>query len=168
MSERFTFFWGGPFSQWHPCTFRVEGMRYNCAEQYMMQQKALLFGDTEMAAEIMSARHPRRQKALGRQVRRFNGERWAQVARDIVFRGNLAKFTQDAELQAILLATAGTTLVEASPRDSIWGIGLAEDDPRAQNRSSWRGTNWLGEVLTRVRETILQEQSLSTAAAPTE
>ena len=157
MPESFTFFWSGPFSQWHPCRFTIEGKVYNCAEQYMLEQKALLFGDRETAAKIMRARTPREQKRLGRQVRSFDAGRWNAVARDVVFRGNVAKFTQNPDLRAALLATAGTTLVEASPSDTIWGIGLAEDDPAAQDRKRWRGTNWLGEVLTRVREALLQE-----------
>jgi ribA/ribD-fused uncharacterized protein len=159
MPESFTFFWSGPFSQWHPCRFTIDGKVYNCAEQYMMEQKALLFDDQETAAKIMRAPTPREQKRLGRQVRTFNIGRWNAVARDVVFRGNVAKFTQNPDLRAALLATAGTTLVEASPSDTIWGIGLAEDDPAAQDRKSWRGTNWLGEVLTRVREALLQEET---------
>lgn len=153
--ERFTFFWSGPFSQWHGCRFVVDGRAYNCAEQYMMHQKAVLFGDAEAAGRIMQASHPREQKALGRKVRSFDATRWSAAARDIVFAGNWAKFTQDERLKAALLATRGTTLVEASPHDAIWGIGLAETDPRALDRSTWQGTNWLGQVLTAVREAIL-------------
>src|SRR5947209_19865319 len=107
MPESFTFFWSGPFSQWHPCQFTIDGKVYNCAEQYMMEQKALLFDDRETAAKIMRARTPREQKQLGRQVGNFNAGRWNAVARDIVFRGNVAKFTQNPELRAALLATAG-------------------------------------------------------------
>src|SRR5690349_8988998 len=81
------------------------------------------------------------------------------VAREIVFRGNRAKFTTHRDLLALLLETHGSTLVEASPLDTIWGIGLAADDPSASDRSAWRGTNWLGEVLTRLRETLLAEQN---------
>src|SRR3954466_8109738 len=125
--EEFTFFWSGPFSQWHRCRFTVAGKTYNCAEQYMMEQKALLFDDRQTAERIMQAGHPRTQKALGRQVRGFLKEHWDAVAREVVYRGNWAKFTQDPELHAALLATAGTTLVEASPHDTVWGIGLAEE-----------------------------------------
>ncbi len=154
-AKRFTFFWSGPFSQWHPCRFELDGLVYTCAEQFMMEQKAVLFGDLEMAGKILEARHPREHKALGRKVRGFDADRWTSEARGVVFRGNLAKFSQNPELAEALLATRGTTLVEASPLDTIWGIGLAADDPRASDPSQWKGTNWLGIVLTEVREALV-------------
>ncbi|MFL5513165.1 MAG: NADAR family protein [Gemmatimonadales bacterium] len=134
------------------------GRADDCTNFAKVSQKALLFDDRQTAERIMQAGHPRTQKVLGRQVRGFLKEHWDAVAREVVYRGNWAKFTQDPELHAALLATAGTTLVEASPSDTIWGIGLGEDDPRARDRASWLGTNWLGEVLTRVRDDLLRNQ----------
>jgi ribA/ribD-fused uncharacterized protein len=154
--EQFTFFWHGPFSQWHGCRFKIDGVVYNCTEQYMMAQKAVLFKDDDALAKIMAATSPRIQKGLGRKVRGFNQSKWDACAREIVYRGNWAKFTQNDDLRQMLLATAGTTVVEASPSDTIWGIGLGEDDPRAADRKTWRGKNWLGEALTRVRDDILK------------
>lgn len=150
MTEQFTFFWSGPFSQWHRCKFAVDGVEYNCAEQYMMHQKALFFKDTETAKKIMETSSPKAQKALGRQVTSFDAGAWDGVARDVVLRGNLAKFKQNPDLLATLLATKGT-LVEASPYDKIWGIGLKEGDPKTLDRATWRGKNWLGQVLTAAR-----------------
>lgn len=152
MYKRFTFFYGGPFSQWLPCTFEVDGVRYNCAEQYMMAQKARLFGDEPILAHIMNTTDPSRQKALGKTVRGFSKTAWEVVARDVVMRGNLAKFTSSTELCHALMETEGTLLVEASPSDIIWGIGLSEYDPDVNNPACWRGTNWLGQVLTDLRE----------------
>ncbi len=154
--EQFTFFWHGPFSQWHGCRFKIDGVVYNCAEQYMMAQKAILFNDKESLARIMASTSPRIQKGLGRKVRGFNQSKWNAQARGIVYRGNWAKFTQNEDLMRLLLATRGTTLVEASPSDTIWGIGLGEDEPLAWDRKTWRGKNWLGEVLTRVRNDIIK------------
>jgi len=159
IAERFTFFWNGPFSQWHVSPFYIDGQIYNTAEQYMMAGKARLFDDEETHARILAADHPREQKALGRRVRGFDGDRWDAAAREIVFVGNRAKFTTHRDLLTLLLETEGTTLVEASPLDRIWGIGLAEDNPDALDRSKWQGTNWLGEVLTRLRDTLLAEQA---------
>jgi ribA/ribD-fused uncharacterized protein len=152
--EKFTFFWRGPFSQWYRSDFTVDGQKYNCAEQYMMAMKAQLFGDLHAYSNIMKASTPRDQKRWGREVKYFVKGTWEAIARDIVFRGNLEKFSQNAALQDTLFQTRGTTLVEASPYDTIWGIGLAADDPKAQRRDYWRGKNWLGEVLTAVREQL--------------
>nr|WP_145403588.1 NADAR family protein [Paenibacillus xylanexedens] len=154
--EKFTFFWhtASPFSQWHPADFIVNGLQYTSAEQYMMHQKALLFGDLKIAEQIMSTNSASVQKKLGRQVKGFDQTVWEAECQRIVYEGNQAKFTQNEELLEALLATRGTTLVEASPDDRIWGVGLAEDNPRIRNRSTWRGTNWLGEILTRLREEI--------------
>ncbi|HWO19495.1 MAG TPA: NADAR family protein [Kofleriaceae bacterium] len=159
----FTFFFteASPFSQWYRCTFTAGtagtagGHTFNCAEQYMMHGKALLFGDAEVAAEILAADHPRKHKALGRKVRGFDDARWKREREAIVRAGNHAKFTQNAALREQLLATRGTTLVEASPYDRIWGIGLAASDPRAQDPAKWRGQNLLGRILTALREELL-------------
>lgn len=154
--EKFTFFWNGPFSQWARAFFTVDGVEYNCAEQYMMAGKARLFGDDATLALIMDTTSPDKQKAYGRQVSNFDLDRWNGRAKAIVYMGNHAKFSQNDRLRAALFATAGTTLVEASPYDRIWGIGLSEDQPEALNRATWRGANWLGEVLTEVRDDLMK------------
>lgn len=149
----FVLFWGGPFSQWYPQEIEIDGVKYNCCEQYMMAEKARMFGDTEILEYIMKAKDPRDQKKGGRLVKNFNPQMWDLLSRDVVFRANLAKFS-DPELKKILLGTANEEIVEASPYDKIWGIGLGENDPRALDKSQWQGTNWLGEVLMKVRETL--------------
>ncbi len=156
--ERMSFFWShrettphGECSQFYPRVMTIEGVRFTCCEQWMHWRKALLFGDTVVAAAILAESEPAGQKALGRQVTAFSADTWAAVARDIVMRGNIAKFSQHPDLLARLRATCGTTLVEASPHDRIWGIGLPKDDPRAAQRETWLGTNWLGNILTEVR-----------------
>jgi ribA/ribD-fused uncharacterized protein len=150
----FVFFWNGWPSQWHPAAFTIDGVAYSCAEQFMMAEKARLFGDTATLAQILAATSPREHKALGRKVSPFDAPRWDAACREVVYRGNLAKFTQNEDLCALLLATGDRTLVEASPTDRIWGIGLAADDPRAVTPAAWRGKNWLGEALMRVRAEI--------------
>lgn len=158
MPERFHFFWSGPFSQWAPSPFVIDMLRYNCAEQYMMAEKARLFDDVEMELAIMATTDPAEQKALGRSVRGFDSAVWDEHARAIVTRGTRAKFEQHESSRVALLATRGRTLVEASPHDRVWGIGLRRDDPRAQKRTTWRGKNWLGEILTTVRDEILGDR----------
>jgi len=157
----FVFFWGGWPSQWHHCRFVIDGIPYNCTEQYMMAQKAELFGDLASRAKILASKNPREQKALGREVEGFDEEMWTAACREVVFRGNLAKFSQDETLKALLLATSGKQIVEASPKDRIWGIGLSADDPRATDPEQWQGTNWLGEALMRVREQLRSRESES-------
>jgi ribA/ribD-fused uncharacterized protein len=154
--SRFTFFFteASPFSQWYRCSFTEDGRAFNCAEQYMMHGKAVLFGDAEMAGKILEADHPRTHKALGRKVRGFDDPVWKRERERIVRAGNHAKFTQNPELRELLLATRGTTLVEASPYDKIWGIGLAASDPRAQDPSQWKGRNLLGAILTALRDDL--------------
>ena len=143
------------FSQWERRDFIVDGTQYNCCEQYMMASKARLFDDKEAERRIMRKTHPSDQKALGRLVRNFDAGKWNDVARDFVYEGNYAKFSQHEDFKQKLLATAGTTLVEASYKDRIWGIGRGEDDPLALSRETWLGTNWLGEVLTKVRDDLI-------------
>jgi ribA/ribD-fused uncharacterized protein len=153
-NEKFTFFWKGELSQWFKRDFVVCGTLYNTAEQYMMASKAKLMKDTETLDKIMKSTSPREQKDLGREVKNFNSTLWDRFAKDVVFVGNYAKFVQNEDLLDLLLATRGTTLVEASPYDKIWGIGLEADDEEALERSTWKGLNWLGETLTNVCECI--------------
>lgn len=149
-------------SQWahSPFTAEVEtetglqSLRFECCEQYMMYGKAALFKDWGIAAKIMETSDPSRHKSLGRQVKGFVDFVWQQHCREIVRQGNLHKFSQNDNLRRKLLATGDRTLVEASPKDTIWGIGLASNDPRALNPSQWRGTNWLGEALMQVRKEL--------------
>lgn len=156
MTERFTLFYGGPASQWYPSQFIIDNIKYNCCEQFMMAEKARLFGDDDALNIIMGTDNPKIQKATGRLVKGFVKETWESNAKLIVYRANLAKFTQNADLLEWLLDKAGTTLVEASPWDTIWGIGLAEDDPDALDRTKWKGTNWLGEIETMVMNDLLR------------
>lgn len=159
---RYLHFWGhqpgrdgaGCLSQWWPAEIAEDGRRYRTAEHYMMAHKALLFGDEVAAEKILAAAHPGEAKKLGRAVGGFDEETWAAHRYEIVVRGNLAKFGQHADLKAYLLGTAGRVLVEASPLDRIWGIGLAADDPAAASPATWRGHNLLGFALMDVRDTL--------------
>lgn len=152
--EQFAFFWGGSFSQWAKSIFVIDGVTFTHCEQYMMYKKALMFHDYEIAQKVMEADHPREQKALGRQVKNFDKKLWETYCREIVYDGNMAKFTQNPTMLEELMFTGDKVIVEASPQDSIWGIGLAAGDPLAQDRRTWKGTNWLGEAIQRVRDEL--------------
>ena len=120
----------------------------------MMAGKALLSGDSEVAERIVLASDPRTAKALGLQVRGFDEQLWAEQRFGIVVAGNLAKFGQHPQLGQFLLATGDRVLVEASPRDRVWGIGLAADDERAASPRTWQGLNLLGFALMEVRHRL--------------
>jgi ribA/ribD-fused uncharacterized protein len=128
----------------------------------MMAEKARFFGDTETADMIMETEDPSQQKKLGRIVSPFDPDKWNEVAREIVKKGNKAKFDQMPDAKEALMATRGTLLVEASPYDKIWGIGLSAFD--AKCGKAWRGLNWLGEVLTQIRDEY-DEESYATDMA---
>lgn len=129
MAETFAFFWKSRLSQWQRAPFVLGGVTFTHAEQYMMYSKALLFGDRDAAGRILAAETPREQQAIGRTVRGFDEPTWELFREGIVFAGNYARFRQNPDQRELLFATRGTTLVEASPHDRVWGIGLAADDP---------------------------------------
>jgi ribA/ribD-fused uncharacterized protein len=142
------------FSQWYPAPFEVEDVQYPTAEHFMMAQKALLFGDREVHDKIVQSTHPNEAKRLGREVRAFDAAVWEAERMNIVVRGNAAKFSQDESLREYLLGTGERVLVEASPVDRIWGIGLAADHVDVNEPRKWDGLNLLGFALMIVRDTL--------------
>jgi ribA/ribD-fused uncharacterized protein len=147
------------FSNWHPSKFQVDGIWFNCGEQYMMWAKAMLFNDTETAKLILATTLPRDQKALGRQVRSFDKAVWDSRCIELMTTGLYAKFSQNPSMREELLSTDDKEIAEASPFDSIWGIGLGEDDDRIWDKTKWLGENKLGGVLMLTRG-LLRIQSL--------
>lgn len=159
-TEDLVLFWDGWPSQWAESPFVMEGVEYNCCEQFMMAEKARVFGDQAAALSILATRSPAAQKALGRKVAGFDEKVWNGVCRGIVYCGNLAKFTQNEALGELLMATGDRTIVEASPEDRIWGIGLRPNDPDAQDPAKWRGRNWLGAAIVQVRDELRRREGL--------
>jgi ribA/ribD-fused uncharacterized protein len=165
---KYIFFWGHRarkngqigkqcFSQWWGSSFEIDGIRYPSAEVYMMAEKARLFNDDRMLNKILSCSNPGAAKKYGREIRNFNEDVWNKNRFDIVVRGNKSKFEQNEELKQFLLNTKDRIIVEASPVDKIWGIGLAKDDKHAENPEKWKGLNLLGFALMKVRS-LLQKQ----------
>ena len=165
-SLRYLYFWGHTqkgaaiskacLSQWYPAAFTVDGVTYPTAEHWMMVGKARLF-DPIWIEQILANPDPAAAKAFGRKIDHFDQSVWLQHRFDLVVQGNLAKFSQHPDLNAFLRSTADHVLVEASPVDQIWGIGLAADDPRAGDPAKWRGLNLLGFALMRVREQLFNQ-----------
>ena len=157
-TDKYIFFWGGTFSQWFPSKFKIDEIEYNCCEQYMMAKKALLFEDIDSYNEIMATKNPKEQKAIGRKVKNFDKDKWEAICREVVYEANYAKFTQNGIIKSELLRSGNREIVEASPEDKIWGIGMHESHPDILDKSKWQGTNWLGEAIMRVRETLDKEK----------
>jgi len=144
----------GCLSQWWPARFVVDGDQYASAEHFMMAGKARLFGDEAARARVLGASSPAEAKKIGREVRNFDEEAWAGARFELIVAGNVAKFGQNPPLAAFLLATRDRVLVEASPTDRIWGIGLAAGHPGARDPDQWRGLNLLGFALMEARRRL--------------
>jgi len=168
---KYTFFWGHTqkranvpddacFSQWFPAPFSVDGVLYKTAEHWMMAGKARLFNDDVMLQAILNADKPGQAKAFGRKVKGFDQETWMQSAAAIVVKGNVEKFSQHPPLKQHLMNTGYKILVEASPVDFIWGIGLAKDHKNIMNPEQWRGLNLLGFALMEARDLINTKEPL--------
>ncbi|WP_433893940.1 NADAR family protein [Streptomyces sp. CA-111067] len=165
---KYLYFWGhrpqrdgspgpGCLSQWWPAPFTVDGVRYATAEHWMMAGKARLFGDEDAERRAIEAGHPKQAKGVGRSVRGFDDEVWRRERFALVTEGSRHKFAQHPDLRGYLLGTGRRVLVEASPMDRIWGIGLAADDERAKTPATWRGLNLLGFALMAARDGLAAE-----------
>lgn len=158
----YLFFWGHTaknnssvgkecLSQWYEAGFDIDGNIYPTAEHYMMAAKARLFNDHEALEKILESSQPAEAKKLGRTVKGYEDAVWKKQRFDIVVSANQAKFSQNEELKAFLINTGDRVLVEASPHDRIWGIGMEQSHADAENPAKWRGLNLLGFALMEVR-----------------
>ncbi len=152
----FFLFWGQWPSNWQTSAMTIDGFQYNCVEQYMMAEKARLFGDEETRAAILSSARPDEQKALGRKVRGFDEPTWEKARYQVVLRGTVEKYRQNSGLRHFLLST-DAEFVECSPTDRVWGIGMRRQDPGATDPKKWRGLNLLGKAITEARAIIRGE-----------
>ena len=166
--SKYVFFWGHKSnvrgditkacsSQWWPCRFTVKDEIFVSAEHWMMAEKARLFKADDIRKKILSTKKPGAAKALGRQILDFDAEVWDENKYDIVVKGNFHKFSQNPKLKQFLIGTGKRVLVEASPVDKIWGIGLAQDDKHSSNPLMWKGQNLLGFALMSTRDLLIQK-----------
>ncbi len=165
LTNKFLFFWGHQpskdgvitktcFSQWWLSSFTVERIKYATAEHWMMAKKAVLFEDDEILEKILLAKSPAEAKKLGRKVKNYQEDIWLSNRYEIVKEGNFHKFNQNPALKDFLLNTGNRVIVEASPVDSIWGIGMAIDNPVIETPEKWKGLNLLGFALMEVRDEL--------------
>jgi len=155
ITNEYVFFWGSEFSNWFSCEFQYKDQVFTNSEQAFMWEKAMFFGDEDIAAKILKFNsNPRKSKELGRQVKNFNADQWMTQGYHVMIDVNLAKFEQNPCLKEILLSTGNKTIVEASPYDSLWGIGMMWDNEDCLDESKWKGLNLLGKALMDVRKML--------------
>jgi len=163
VTDTHVFFWGGEFSNWYECPFKYKNITFFNTEQAFMWEKALFFNDIETAEQILKTPNPKENKALGRKVKNFDGESWLIASYPIMVGVNLAKYGQKNEnnkyyrcerAKKLLLSTGDKVIVEASPYDKIWGIGIHWEDDDCLDETKWKGMNLLGKALMEVRKQL--------------
>jgi ribA/ribD-fused uncharacterized protein len=158
-TANYVFFFGGMYSQWAGIPFQEGDVKFNCTEQYMMYWKALAFGDLKSAERIMETYNPAEQKAIGRKVKGFNDERWDLIKYQVVYQGNYLKFSQNPDLlDTFLIKHKDKMFVEASPTDTIWGIGRDLSFPYLEDQSKWNGQNLLGCAIKEVQQKLIEDE----------
>lgn len=150
-TETHIYFWGSEFSNFYPITFKYRGYEFANTEQAFMWEKALHFKDFNTANLILKTTNPQEAKGLGRKVKNFDSKEWLKVCEDFMYKVNLEKWLLMPEL---LLSTCTKVIVEASPVDTIWGVGLSKEDPLILDEKNWKGLNLLGKVLMKVRKDL--------------
>ncbi len=166
---KYVFFWGHTpakesiltkscFSQWYKHSFEAFGVNYKTAEHYMMAEKARLFNDQVTCDKILNSEEPGEAKKLGRQVKNFADETWNKKRFEIVSNASYYKFSSCEKLREYLVNTENRVLVEASPRDKIWGIGLSQNAMNVENPLTWKGENLLGFALMNARDKLIKEK----------
>lgn len=155
-TDKYVFFYGGPFSNWYPCEYEYMGQKFNCSEQHLMAGKAIIFNDMETYFKILTEKNPREQKALGRSVANYDETVWEKYREGVMTTALYEKFYQNKDLQKILLDTDQKIIVEYGT-DRVWGCGLFLDHKNILFRDRWPGMNLLGKSLMGIRNFLLQE-----------
>ena len=135
--------------------FRIEGTEYSCVDQYAVEQKCLLFGDSQAAKQVMEETDPRNMKKIGDDLKSYDHRQWMDSCKRVVHKAVLAKFTdtQAAGATAYLMDTKDLVIGEAT-RHTKWGTGLHVSDQNALQVQEWSGENWMGGILMDVRSKI--------------
>jgi len=168
ITKKHVLFWGEWPSNWYPAEFDAEMMikgekknlHFFNSEQYFMYVKAIVFGDYEVADKILATKDPKKAKALGREVKGYDDKVWNEMRYKVMVDANKAKYSQNEELAALLTSEEfkGKGMVEASPLDRVWGVGLTENDPLADDEKYWLGQNLLGKALDEVRNWLIEQK----------
>ena len=120
-----------------------------------MYFKAKFFNDDEKAREIVQfGSNPKIAKKLGREIKGYDEESWSKEREEAMYKAVFLKFSSDKKLSQQLIKTENKILVEGTPVDLIWGVGIKWDDNRILDEKNWKGNNLLGKVLMRVRKDL--------------
>ena len=166
VTDKHVCFWNEWPSNWHPAEFAIEVNGVKChfynTEQYFMYMKAIVFGDEEIAKQILADGDPKKVKALGRKVQNYDEQVWNEKRYQVMLKANVAKFSQNEDLKQLLLSKEyeGHGFVEASPYDKVWGVRMYESNPDIDDESKWKGLNLLGKVLDETRRIIREEDAI--------
>lgn len=156
ITDTHVYFWRGIYSNWYLCQFidPISGRTFSSTEQAFMYYKAKTFGDDARAELVMQALTPKEAKDIGREVAGYDEKTWSNIRMSVMIHVNYLKFDQNHDIFTELMATEDKILVEASPYDLIWGVGLGEEDSLILDQNNWRGANLLGKALMQVRKSL--------------
>jgi ribA/ribD-fused uncharacterized protein len=166
VTDKHVCFWNEWPSNWHPAEFDIEVNEVHChfynTEQYFMYMKAIVFGDEEIAKQILADGDPKKVKALGRKVQNYDEQVWNEKRYQVMLKANVAKFSQNEDLKQLLLSKEyeGHGFVEASPYDKVWGVRMYESNPDIDDETKWKGLNLLGKVLDETRRIIKEDDAI--------
>lgn len=155
--ENIIYFWkpnqaNGWLGNWFSSPFTVDGKNFVNSEHYFMWKKILMF-QPELEDTILKMTNPKDMKYLGGKVKNYDDVIWGSARYGIMKAAVTEKFKQSPELKAQLLSTGNAILVEASPYDRIWGIGMNAQQAR-NSKDGFLGQNLLGKVLMEVRDEL--------------
>jgi ribA/ribD-fused uncharacterized protein len=123
----------------------------------MMSKKAEVFEAWDILERIKATDNPREVKELGREIPNFSDKIWDKHKINIVRQANFLKFSQNSDLKEIMINHKDLILVEASPVDRVWGIGLHFSSDLVLNEKNWKGKNLLGECIMYARNKIISK-----------
>lgn len=152
----------GIFAQDAPCKIWWEPLKenLNCVEQGIQLSKARLFGDKQAYAAILDSDNANEQKEIGGSIQNMDHKVWGKVFLQHVIDLNFEKFKQNSSWRELLLITDRFELVYSNPADTIWGIGVGQNDPLVLDKENWKGQNLLGKALMSARVKLTEELSL--------
>lgn len=145
------YFWGSIFSNFFFMPIRYKGIKFPTTEHAFMWEKANYFDDKIIANMILDIPHPNGAKSLGREIKNYNDKEWSKVRYDYMLEVNRVKWKM---LKDVLVLTENKIIVEASPTDRIWGVGLSQENPKILDQSNWLGENLLGKVIMQIRDEL--------------